>query len=159
MSIASGFTHLKHLYFEQYDFGERGDLSRGRRDIFASQARNLAEAVPGLATITKFSALNQPYTIARITRRGNEQVTSVEVGNGSGMKIGYEDLAFPWIPHEMAQRSTDLQSKNSEFAYLELRTPYYHHIQELEIIATTSQSSQNVPVPSHELFRKGIAAR
>ena len=102
MSIASGFTHLKHLYFEQYDFGERGDLSRGRRDIFASQARNLAEAVPGLATITKFSALNQPYTIARITRRGNEQVTSVEVGNGSGMKIGYEDLAFPWIPHEMA---------------------------------------------------------
>jgi len=90
MSIASdlnGFTHLKHLYFDSHDM----------RDIFASQTKNLAEAIPGLVTITKFS-LNQPYTVARITRRGNKQVASVEVGNGSGMKIGYEDLAFPWTP-------------------------------------------------------------
>jgi hypothetical protein len=105
MSIASdlnGFTHLKHLYFEEYDFAQRSDLSRSRQDIFASQARNLAEAVPGLVTITNFAALNQPYTVARITRRGSKQVASVEVGNGSGMKIGYEDLAFPWTPRATA---------------------------------------------------------
>jgi len=57
--------------------------------------RNLAEAVPGLVTITNASALNQPYTVAEIKRGENEQVASVEVGNGRGMKIGYEGLAFP----------------------------------------------------------------
>ena len=98
MSIASelnGFTHLKHLYYEEYDFGEESDPSRDRLDIFASQARNLAEAVPGLLTITNTSAVYQPYTVAKIKRGENEQVASVEVGNGCGMKIGYEDLAFP----------------------------------------------------------------
>jgi len=38
------------------------------------------------------------YTVARITRGENEQVASVEVGNRFGMKIGYEDLAFPCVP-------------------------------------------------------------
>jgi hypothetical protein len=95
MSIASdlnGFTHLKHVYFEEYDLWE-SDCDR--RENFVSHARNLAEAVPRLVTITNVSPLNQPYTVARITRGENEQVASVEVGNGCGMKIGYEDQAFP----------------------------------------------------------------
>ena len=103
MSIAgdlNGFTHLEHLYYEEYDFGEESNPGRDGRDIFGSQARNLAEAVPGLVTITNVSALNQPYTVARITRRENDKIARVEVGNGWGMKIGYEDYAFPWAPRD-----------------------------------------------------------
>ena len=87
----NGFTHLKHLYFEDYD------PERSRRKNFASHARNLAEVVPGLVTITNVSKspLNQPYMVARIKRGENERDVRVEVGNGCGMKIGYEDQAFP----------------------------------------------------------------
>jgi hypothetical protein len=96
MSIASdlnGFTHLKHLvYFEHYDFWE---YERDRRENLASHARNLAEAVPGLVTITNVSPLKQSYTFARLTRGENERDVSVEVGNGCRLKIGYEDQAFP----------------------------------------------------------------
>jgi len=107
MSIASelnGFTHLKHLDYGEYEFGEESDPSRDRRDTIASQVRNLAEAVPGLVTITHASALNQPlaYTVPKIKRGENEQVASVEVGNGRGMKIGYEGLAFPWALRDAA---------------------------------------------------------
>ena len=100
MSIASdlnGFSHLKHLFFEQHNLGKSESHDR---DIFASQARNLAEVVPGLITITDVTSLHQPYMVARITRGKNEQVASVEVGNGCGMKIGYEDEAFPWVPYD-----------------------------------------------------------
>jgi len=99
MSIASelnGFTHLKHLDYGEYEFGEESDPSRDK-DIFASQVRNLFEAVPGLVTITNACALNQPDTVPKIKRGENEQVASVEVGNRRGMKIGYEDLAFPYF--------------------------------------------------------------
>jgi hypothetical protein len=81
MSIASdlnGFTHLKHVYFEECKLW---DYERERRENFASHARNLGEAVPGLVTITIVSPLNQPYMVARLTRGENEQVASVEVGN------------------------------------------------------------------------------
>jgi len=100
MSIAgdlNGFTHLKHLYFEQYDLWPS---SRDGREIFASQAKNLAEVVPSLITITNVTSLYRPYMVARITRGENEQVASVEVGNGCGMEIGHEDEAFPWSPHD-----------------------------------------------------------
>ena len=106
MSIASDlsrFNHLRRLYFEEYDFWEsESSPSRDRRDIFASQARNLAEAVPGLVTITDVSGLNQPYMVARITKGENQRVASVEVGNGCGMKIGHEDQAFPRAPRDNA---------------------------------------------------------
>jgi hypothetical protein len=96
MSIASdlnGFTHLKHVCLEEY-------RQRFEHDIrnFASQARNLAKAVPGLVTITNVSPLNQSHTVAKITRGENEQVASVKVRNGCGMKTGYEDQAFPAFP-------------------------------------------------------------
>ena len=38
--------------------------------------------------------------IAKIRRGENEKVVSIEVGNECGMKIGYEDLAFPWAPRD-----------------------------------------------------------
>ena len=100
MSIAgdlNGFSHLKHLYFKEYD---TEDSELRKRETFASQARSLAEVVPGLITITNVTSLYQPYMVARITRGEDEQVASVEVGNGYGMKIGYEDEAFPWAPHD-----------------------------------------------------------
>jgi len=103
MSIADDlnrFSHLQHLYFEEYDTEDSELRAGNRRDIFASQAKNLAEVVPGLITITNVTSLYQPYMVARITRGENEQVSSVEVGNGYGMKIGYEDEAFPWAPHD-----------------------------------------------------------
>jgi hypothetical protein len=95
MSVASDlnrFTHLKHLYCNFHQFG---NLTTTEKANFAFHARNLAEAVPGLVNITNVSSFNRLYTVARITRGENEQVSSVEVGNGRGMKIGYEDQAFP----------------------------------------------------------------
>ena len=94
MSIASDLnvlTHLKRLYFKVYDFGEESSPSRDRRDIFASQARNLAQAVPSLVTITNVSALHQPYTAAKITRGENEKVVSVEGGDGCGKPVCHVD--------------------------------------------------------------------
>ena len=91
-SDLNGFTHLKHLYFEEYNFWQpEGD----RRKNFASHARNLAEAVPGLVSITNVCPAKRPYTVARIKRGENEREVRVEVGNGWGMKIGCEDQAFP----------------------------------------------------------------
>ncbi|KIM39326.1 hypothetical protein M413DRAFT_197303 [Hebeloma cylindrosporum] len=99
MSIAShlnSFTHLKHLYFQGYN---AVPVSEAERD-FGAPARSLADAVPRLVTITNISPFNELYTVARIKRGENAQVTSVEFGNGNGMKIGYEDQAFPWAPRD-----------------------------------------------------------
>jgi hypothetical protein len=66
------------------------------RNTFTAHAADLAEACPGLVSITNVAHVYLPYLTARIKRRENGEVTSVEIGKGYGMKIGYADKAFPW---------------------------------------------------------------
>jgi len=96
----NGFPHLKHLYYEVY-YANLEALTEEERNAFASQATDLAQAVPGLMSITNVDTQNLPYLTARIRRRENGEVADVEVGKGYGMKIGYDDEAFPWAPHDV----------------------------------------------------------
>ncbi|KAG6915215.1 hypothetical protein DXG01_012686 [Tephrocybe rancida] len=99
----NGFAHLKYLYHQDsYITVESGIIDiHSKRDTFASQATSLAENVPGLVSITNVATTSNhlPYMTAKITRGENGEVTSVEVGNGYGMKIGYDDAAFPQAPY------------------------------------------------------------
>ncbi|KAG6913709.1 hypothetical protein DXG01_004755 [Tephrocybe rancida] len=96
----NGFICLKRLYhYDDYITPESGIIDiRDKRDIFASEVRNLAEAVPGLVSITNMATRGLPYMAARITRGEDGEVIGVQVGNGYGMKIGHEDDAFPSHP-------------------------------------------------------------
>ncbi|KAF8966811.1 hypothetical protein BDZ97DRAFT_603489 [Flammula alnicola] len=96
----NGFPHLKHLYYEAY-YANLEALTEEERNNFASQARDLAQAVPGLVSITNVDTPNLPYLTAKISRKENGEVAGVEVGKGYGMKIGYDDQAFPWTPHDV----------------------------------------------------------
>ncbi|KAG6825401.1 hypothetical protein H0H92_003814 [Tricholoma furcatifolium] len=94
----NNFTSLKHLYYIDNDFyGESGTVPPDhiKRDILASQVKDLADAVPGLVSVTSRLTMHPPYMTARITRDLHKQVASVKVGNGYWMKVGYEDQAFP----------------------------------------------------------------
>ncbi|KAG6806807.1 hypothetical protein H0H92_010000 [Tricholoma furcatifolium] len=101
VSIASDLNNLsslKHLYY--IDDGYRGQSGTvppddNRRDILASQVKDLADAVPGLESVTCQLTLHPPYLTARITRHPDKRVESVNVGNGYWMKVGSEDQAFP----------------------------------------------------------------
>ncbi|KJA17067.1 hypothetical protein HYPSUDRAFT_206522 [Hypholoma sublateritium FD-334 SS-4] len=96
----NGFPRLKHLYYEEY-YASLGALTEEERNTFASQAQDLAQAVPGLVSITNVDTTNLPYLTARISRRENGEVAGTVVGKGYGMKIGYDDEAFPWAPHNI----------------------------------------------------------
>ncbi|KAF9456648.1 hypothetical protein BDZ94DRAFT_1302414 [Collybia nuda] len=97
----NGFIHLKHIYYEEHYFGDSGIIPLfNQRDIFASQARDLFEHVPGIISITNVATLHRPYMAARITRGEDGQVVTMEVGNGYGMKIGYDDEPFPGVPYD-----------------------------------------------------------
>ena len=93
----NGFPHLRHLYYEVY-YTTWEAFTEEKRNTFASQARDLAQAVPGLMSITA-DTQNLPYLTARISR-ANGEVAGVKVGKGYGMKIGYDDEAFPWAPYD-----------------------------------------------------------
>jgi hypothetical protein len=96
----NGFPRLKHLYYEAY-YANLEALTEEERNTFASEARDLARAVPGLMSITNVGTQNLPYLSARISRRENGEFAGAEVGKGYGMKIGYDDEAFPWAPHDV----------------------------------------------------------
>jgi hypothetical protein len=91
------FLRLKRLYFEEY-YNNLEGLTEEERKIFASQARDLAEAVPGLTSITHVSTTNLPYLTAKISRGESGELVGVEVVRGYGMTVGYDDEAFPCAP-------------------------------------------------------------
>ena len=91
----NGFLRLKCFYYEEY-YDNFESLTEEERKIFASQARDLAEAVPGLTSITNVSTSYLPYLTAKISRGESGELVGIEVGRGFGMKIGYDDEAFPW---------------------------------------------------------------
>jgi hypothetical protein len=92
------FQHLKRLYYGEY-YGSLENFTEEERKIFASRARDLAEAVPGLTSITHVNNTYLPYLAAKISRGESGELVGVEVGRGYGMNIGYDDEAFPWAPH------------------------------------------------------------
>jgi len=96
----NGFPRLKHLYYEEY-YTSLEALTEEERNTFASQARDLAQAVPRLMSITNVNTPKLPYLTARISRKENGEVAGAKVGKGYGMKIGYDDEAFPWAPHDV----------------------------------------------------------
>ena len=95
----NSFLRLKRLYYDVYYDGLES-IAEEEREIFASQARDLAEAVPGLTSITNAGTLYLPYLNAKISRGESGELVGVEVGRGYGMKIGYDDEAFPCAPHD-----------------------------------------------------------
>ncbi|KAG6828376.1 hypothetical protein H0H92_008170 [Tricholoma furcatifolium] len=92
------FNSLKHLYILDHDYyGESGTVPPDdiRRDKLASQVKDLADAVPGLESVTCRATLCPPYLTARITRHTDKRVETVKVGDGYWMKVGSEYQAFP----------------------------------------------------------------
>lgn len=85
---------LKLLYYEEC-YCNLEALTEEERNFFASQARDLAEAIPGLTSITNVSTTNLPYLTAKISRGGSGELVGIELWRGYGMKIE----AFPWAPH------------------------------------------------------------
>lgn len=92
------FPHLKHLYYQESTLTLTLPTDE-ERSTFTAHVADLAEAVPGLVTVTNVAHGYLPYLSARIRRREekeNGEVVGVEIGEGYGMKIGYSDKAFPW---------------------------------------------------------------
>ncbi|KAG6806935.1 hypothetical protein H0H92_009520, partial [Tricholoma furcatifolium] len=97
-SMEFSFSKLVRMIISNNDFyGESGIVPSDhiKRDILASQVKDLADAVPSLVSVTSRLNMHPPYMTARITRDQDKQVASVKVGNGYWMKIGCEDQAFP----------------------------------------------------------------
>lgn len=96
----NGLPRLKHLYYEEY-YANLEALTEEERNTFAFQALDLAQAVPGLVSITNVDTPNLPYLTARIRKGESGEVAGAVVGKGYGMKVGYDDEAFPWAPHDI----------------------------------------------------------
>ncbi|KAF8877829.1 hypothetical protein CPB84DRAFT_1794599 [Gymnopilus junonius] len=86
-----------HLYHQGIEYNPKSRIDQA---TFASYARELADVVPGLESITNVAKLYPPYLTARITRNTDGKIADVEMGKGYGMKVGYDDEAFPWAPRE-----------------------------------------------------------
>lgn len=88
------FQHLKEFYYEEY-YNKLEFLVQEGRDRFIFPAKQLANAVPKLTSIIRTNASDLPYVTAKINRGDNGEMVDVEMRLGYGMKIGYEDQAFP----------------------------------------------------------------
>ncbi|KAF8877822.1 hypothetical protein CPB84DRAFT_1966265 [Gymnopilus junonius] len=104
VSIANDLNdlpHLKHLYCE----GSRYDIhSSADRLVFTSHAKEVADAVPSLVSITNVANVHPPFLTAKVGRNSSGGIAGVKTGKGFGMKIGYEDEAFPWAPRGSTRR-------------------------------------------------------
>ncbi|KAF8877825.1 hypothetical protein CPB84DRAFT_1794588, partial [Gymnopilus junonius] len=95
VSIANDLNdlpHLKHLYYEGAEYDIHSDVDES---LFASHAKEVADAVPGLVSITNIAKAHPPFLVARVRRNLDGKLSDVEVGKGFGMKVGYEDETFP----------------------------------------------------------------
>jgi len=97
----SCLLHLKHLYYRGQLYHFHSPLKADQVNAFAALAGALAAAVPQLESITCTVRMFPPYLTARIRRTRSGEVAGLAVGKGYGMKIGYDDEAFPWAPKSM----------------------------------------------------------
>ncbi|KDR68791.1 hypothetical protein GALMADRAFT_256642 [Galerina marginata CBS 339.88] len=101
------FTALSHFVLVGPSLGELRRLQRiclfGSKtghmekdlDIFLRGTRILARTCKNLKTVTDNLALAPPFLNARIRRSDNGEVEDITIGQGFGMQIGNENIAFP----------------------------------------------------------------
>ncbi|KAF9535012.1 hypothetical protein CPB83DRAFT_843334 [Crepidotus variabilis] len=101
-SIADRFNKLsllKRLFYRS--FYERTivyERTIAEREEFIKEATTLMQAVPALESISNAYPSHLPFLEAKAERSETGILVGVNVGEGFGMTVGYDDDAFPWAP-------------------------------------------------------------
>jgi len=92
----SEFGALQHLYYEG-PYSSYSEMSGEEKSEYTSQVKEFAEACTSLKSVNDVG-VDLPNVSTRVRRAESGEIEAVEIGAGFGMKIGYDDEAFPWAP-------------------------------------------------------------